>query len=391
MNHRQRFSATMHFQSRDRVPLFDFGYWDETIDNWHTQGLPAEVNQENAFKYFGLDFNLSIPSHDFPGVTYATGTEMGLYPPFEERIIEDRADEQIVQQPDGVRVLRKKYHQTIPLHVGHLLEDRDSWEKHYKPRLDPSRPERLPIDLARRVAAWQDPQHGDLVVPWVGGLYGWLRDWMGVEKLSYVMYDDRPWFEEMVATVADCIYGTLERLLNAGARVDACACWEDMCYNAGPLMSPRLFKQVLVPHYRRITDLLHRHGIDIVWVDCDGKIDLLIPLWLEAGINCMFPCEIGTWNADPVVYRKTYGRDLLLMGGFDKRILAGPQTGILREIERLAPLVEAGGYIPFCDHLVPPGVPLANYLYYLEKARDVWCNGVNLNPMGARGAREGKK
>ncbi|MFO7585281.1 MAG: uroporphyrinogen decarboxylase family protein [Anaerolineales bacterium] len=383
MNHRQRFSATMRYQSRDRIPMFDFGYWDETINAWHAQGLPAEVKKENIFKYFGLDFNLSIPSKDFPGVTFATGTEMGLVPRFEEIIIEDREDEQIIQQSDGVRVLRKKHHDTIPLHIGHLLEDRDSWQKHYKPRLDPAHPERMPVDLAECVAAWQDPQHGELIIPWVGGLYGWLRDWMGVEKLSYVMYDDRPWFEEMVATVADCIYGTLERLLSVGARVDACAFWEDMCYNAGPLISPRVFKQVLVPHYRRITDLLHRHGVDIVWVDCDGKIDLLIPLWMEAGINCMFPLEIGTWNADPLAYRQTYGRDLLLMGGFDKRILAGTPDDILREIDRLAPLVEEGGYIPFCDHLVPPGVSLANYIYYLECAREIWCNDVNLNPMGA--------
>ncbi len=370
MNHRQRFAATMHYQPRDRVPLFDFSYWDETLEVWRTQGLPAGITKANIHEFFGLDF-------DFSRVTFATGTEMGLLPRFEELVLEDREDEQIVQQADGVRVLRKKHHASIPLHVGHLLEDRESWERHYKPRLDPSHPDRMPLDLAARVAAWQNPEHGELAVPWVGGLYGWLRDWMGVEKLSYVMYDDRPWFEEMVGTVADCIYGTLERLLSAGARIDACAFWEDMCYNAGPLMSPRLFKQILVPQYRRITDLLHRYGVDLIWVDCDGKIEKLLPLWLEAGINCMFPIEVGTWGGDPVAYRREYGRDLRLMGGFDKRILAGPREGIAREIERLAPLVEEGGYIPFCDHLVPPDVPLANYLFYLETAREVWWHGAS--------------
>ncbi len=64
---------------------------------------------------------------------------------------------------------------------------------------------------------------------------------------------------------------------------------------------------------------------------CDGKIDDLLPLWLEGGVNCMFPIEIGTWGADPVKYRKQYGQDLLLMGGFDKHILAKGK----REIETL--------------------------------------------------------
>ena len=34
--------------------------------------------------------------------------------------------------------------------------------------------------------------------------------------------------------------------------------------------------------------------------DARGKIDDLLPLWLDAGVNCMFPIEIGTWGADPV-------------------------------------------------------------------------------------------
>ena len=155
-----------------------------------------------------------------------------------------------------------------------------------------------------------------------------------------------------------------------------------MAYRAGPLISPRHFKQFLVPHYRRIADLLHQHGVDVIWLDCDGDIEALVPLWLEAGINCMFPLEVGTWGADPVHYRRQYGKDLLMMGGFDKHILQGSKEGIAAEVQRLAPLVEEGGYIGFCDHRVPPDVPLENYLFYLETVRAVWGHTINLKPMG---------
>jgi uroporphyrinogen decarboxylase len=158
--------------------------------------------------------------------------------------------------------------------------------------------------------------------------------------------------------------------------------WEDMCYNTGPLISPRHFKKYLVPHYRRIADLLGRHGVDVLWLDCDGNIESLMPLWLEAGVNCMFPLEIGTWGADPVLYRQEYGRNLLIMGGFDKHILQGSQDDIEREVHRLAPLIEEGGYIGFCDHRVPPDVPLKNYIFYLETVREVWANGLDLKPLG---------
>ena len=58
-----------------------------------------------------------------------------------------------------------------------------------------------------------------------------------------------------------------------------------------------------MPHYKRITDVLNKYGVDIVFVDCDGKIDALAPLWLEAGVNTMFPIEVGKWHADPVAFR----------------------------------------------------------------------------------------
>ncbi len=204
---------------------------------------------------------------------------------------------------------------------------------------------------------------------------------MGLEQLSYVLYDDPAWFEEMVETVADCIVGTLTRILNTGGKFEACAMWEDMCYNSGPLMSPDHVKRYLVPHYRRIVDLLHRHNVDVVWLDCDGQIDLLIPLWLDAGVNCMFPLEVGTWGTDPIALRQDYGRDLLIMGGFDKHILARDKGEIEAEVRRLAPLVEEGGFIGFCDHRVPPDVPFEHYLHYLACVRTEWGQDLNLKPM----------
>jgi uroporphyrinogen decarboxylase len=185
----------------------------------------------------------------------------------------------------------------------------------------------------------------------------------------------------MVTTVADCIVSTLQQAIDAGVRADGCSMWEDMCYNAGPLLSPAHFKKYLVPHYRRITDLMHSAGVDVIWVDCDGNVEHLVPLWLEAGVNCMFPIEIGTWGADPVKYRRQYGKDLLIMGAFDKHVLAQSKQAIDDEVRRLTPLVEEGGFIGFCDHRVPPDVPLENYVHYIKTVRHLWGRGTDLRLM----------
>jgi hypothetical protein len=371
MNDRQRFWATMHYQPRDRAPICDFGFWDETLVVWRDQGLPERITADNTDEFFGMDRLLSGLAE----------VNVDLCPLFETKVLEDRGDHEIAQQNDGVRVLRKKFMGSIPQHLDHLLVDRESWRKHYKPRLDPTTPERYPSDWDAQVKVWTDPNRDHVISLPGGSLYGKLRDWMGLEAISLLVYDDPILFEEMVTTLADCIVGVLTRVLETGGQFDACGMWEDMAYKAGPLLSPDCVRKYLVPHYRRIVDVLNRHGVDIVYLDCDGRIDTLIPLWLDAGVKCIFPVEVGTWGADPIRYRQQYGRDLRIMGGFDKRILASSKDAIEAEVYRLAPLVEDGGYIGFCDHRVPPDVSLDNYVFYLETVRRIWGKEVNLRPV----------
>lgn len=380
MNERQRFVATMHYQERDRSPICDFSFWGETLELWYEQGLPRSVDRFNSDDYFGMDglmgyvltkesSALTAPAD--PRRTVIDGVWVGLVPEFEPIVLEDCGDAEVIQQIDGVRVLKKKFMSSIPTHQSHLLVDRESWRKHYKPRLDPDDPRRYPGNWDECVNLWCDAEREFPIFLFGGSFYGWIRNWMGLEAVSLAVYDDPAWFEEMVTTIADCVIGVLTRVLETGGRFEACSLWEDMCFNRGPLLGPEHFKRFLVPHYRRLTDLLHRHGVDVVWVDCDGKIDQLVPLWLDAGVNCMFPIEVGTWGADSVQYRKEYGRDLLIIGGFNKRILAKGKDDIEAEVRRLAPLVEDGGFIGLCDHRVPPDVPLDNYMHYLKCVRDV--------------------
>jgi uroporphyrinogen decarboxylase len=83
-----------------------------------------------------------------------------------------------------------------------------------------------------------------------------------------------------------------------------------------------------------------------------------------------------------VQLRREFGKDLRMMGGFDKSILRGTTRQIVHEVLRLAPLVEEGGFIGFADHRVPPDVSLNNYLVYLTTVRREWAGGINLKPLG---------
>ncbi len=103
-----------------------------------------------------------------------------------------------------------------------------------------------------------------------------------------------------------------------------------------------------------------------------GKIDAIVPTWLENGVNVMFPIEVGTWNASILPWREQYGRELRGVGGTDKKVFAQDYGKIDAEIERLKPLVELGGYIPCPDHRIPPDAEWENVQYYCDRMREAF-------------------
>jgi uroporphyrinogen decarboxylase len=204
----------------------------------------------------------------------------------------------------------------------------------------------------------------------IGSLFGWLRNWMGFENVAVAAMDDPEWVEEMIEHLCTFIIETIRPAVEQ-VQFDCGAGWEDMCFNHGCIISPRLFRQWLTPRYKRITDLLRQHGVDIVYTDCDGNINDVVDGWLDGGVNCMFPVEVFA-GSDPVELRRRFGRDILLMGGVNKRALAAGPEAIRAEIRRLEPLVAEGGFIPHVDHRVPPDVSYDDYLYYLRLKREAF-------------------
>jgi uroporphyrinogen decarboxylase len=129
----------------------------------------------------------------------------------------------------------------------------------------------------------------------------------------------------------------------------------------------------MIPCYDRIADFARSVGARIVSVDTDGDCRLLAPVFREHGINMMFPFEVQA-GCDILEYRRLYP-DLGIMGGLDKRALADSKAAIDREVERAAQMAAQGRYIPGFDHLIPPDASWANYLYAVERLREV-CYGV---------------
>ena len=368
MTNRERVRAILNDQNADRIPLVAFGYWEETLQKWAHQG---HITQQQCDGYYdnspadceimaklGFDFNWSA----------VLGGNYSLYPAVEEKVLSVEPDgAEIIRDHNGLIVRRKADIVSIPSEIGTTLTDREAWEKYYLPKLQFCE-ERIPgiAAIEQRIA---NTPAGNPIGLHCGSLYGFVRDLMGVEQLSYIQVDDEDLYAEIIDTCADLCYRVVERILQTGVQLDYAHFWEDICFKNGPLVNPTVFAERVGPHYRRITELLKQHGVNIVSLDCDGKIDLLVPIWLKNGVNTMFPIEVGTWNGSIGPWREKYGRDIRGVGGMDKRVFAQDRAAVDREIERLKPLVDMGGYIPCPDHRIAPDAEFANVAYYCEQFR----------------------
>ncbi|OGS22005.1 MAG: hypothetical protein A2252_08285 [Elusimicrobia bacterium RIFOXYA2_FULL_39_19] len=357
MTQRERFLKTMNFEQVDRVPDMEFGYWEETIERWYGEGLNHRVgdegfNQMESELYFSLEQHPTMP------------VRVNFTPGFEEKILEDDGNQIIMQDYEGITYKKSKHGRSIPQFLKFPIENRQDWEKIKKEQLRIDDPDRYPQkwELFKKGWAKRDYPLGVTCM----GLYGHIRNWMGVENASIAFALEPDLIHDMMEHLTELNIKVIERALNE-VDVDFSMWWEDMCFNKGPLISPAMFQEFMVPRYKRITDFLAKHGVKINILDCDGKIDELVPGFLEGGINCMFPLESA--HTDFVALRKKYGKKLLLMGGVNKMELMKGKAEIDKEIKRIEPVVREGGYIPHIDHRCPPDVSYENYLYYLEQKR----------------------
>jgi len=201
---------------------------------------------------------------------------------------------------------------------------------------------------------------------------GWIRNWMGIENMTYLIYDEPEVFADMVETLSNLSCWAIDQIIpRMGTRPDMGFGWEDICSKSGPFESPSIFRKYVAPGYMKIRNKLQEYGVGLLGVDSDGDVSALLGPWLDAGVNLIFPLEIGTWNADPIEVRKRYGKELRIIGGFNKLVLERGKEEIDAEIERRLPLMKEGGFIIMPDHSITPGVSLENYKYYLEKIRRI--------------------
>lgn len=320
MTHVERFNAVMCFDEVDRYPRIEWaGYWDKTVDRWHTEGLNPELGDRQRIR-----------------------ESLGLDP-----------YSQFWMAPGSAETPRPTHHGS-----GILKNEADYDAMHHTLYIEPD------FQAERFQKVKVENAAGDRVV-WISfdGFFWYPRKLFGIEGQLFAFYDRPELFHrmnrELLAYNLKLLDGFCERVCVPQFMTVA----EDMSYNHGPMLSKDFFDEFLAPYYKPLVTALRERGIR-VFVDSDGDVEPLIPWLKEVGVEGILPLERMA-GVDVAAIRAQHP-DWLMIGAYDKTVMKNGEAAMRAEFERLAPSMRGGGFIPSVDHQTPPDVSLENYRVYLR-------------------------
>jgi len=375
---RERVKNAMDFRPLDALPWAEF-FYEETLTRFFSQGLPADkvTVVEWALDSWILNWPkfLGFDPCSYFGCTNLFGcmipVDLGPIPRFKQRkIAEDSKYEQYIMESGArSRIIKRGTRETtwyaMPMFYAFPVTDRKSWNQ-YKERLNPEDPRRYPKD-------WEKDGYSEVLDQYqdgptalaVGGFYGFGAELMGIPNFNLAFYRAPELITDMLSHWEYfTIESTREAVETLKDRIDMIFWWEDMAERHGPNISPRLYREFLLPHYKRVTGFFNKNKIRRIMMDSDGNTKPILDLVIEAGITGHWPLEVNS-GMDVRTLRKEYGNKLFLAGNLDKREIAKGGEAMRREIDSKLPLKkETGGYIAGLDHLVHVEFTLEKFKEY---------------------------
>jgi len=359
----------------DRIPRYD-SFWDTTIAEFQKQGMPP-LPPMPMLDACGLQKPVGNPVGDFFGFDIdAMYMDVSMRLPV--KVLEDDGERYIVQDRYGWTAQKYKGRSSSMHFLDHAVKTKQDWDKLKEGMiLNPSDTARIDSESyyihLSPYPSWKGAsaiynafrKRGKYLMFACYGPYECTWRHHGYEASLMDLIEEPEWMEEMFCRLVDLVISTLEYSISLGIKPDGIYMCEDLGDMRSTLFSPAIFKSLLFPQYCRLTDFLHRNSIHLI-LHCDGKIDSLIPFFIEAGVDVLQPLQANT-GLDVVELKQRFGKDITFFGNIGVEAFCKGKAAIKDEIYRKIPAAKEGyGYIYHSDHSVPPDVKYETYKYCME-------------------------
>ena len=186
---------------------------------------------------------------------------------------------------------------------------------------------------------------------------------IGLEAFSVALYEDRGFVEALLDRYIDWTVVVAKRVAELG--FDVYASTDDIAFKTGPFFSPAMFREVVLPRYRRVAE-----AVSLPWVvHSDGNMLPLLDDFASLGVAGMHPNERGAM--DIRVVKRDYGDRFCVLGNVDLDLLTrGTPAEVDAEVRGLIrDIAPGGGYILTSGNSLASYVEPANVVAMVEAAR----------------------
>lgn len=185
---------------------------------------------------------------------------------------------------------------------------------------------------------------------------------VGVNDSFLMFYDDRPLLERLMDILTDHQEMVAREIFERyGDHIAYCMVNDDIGHNNGLMIHPDMFLDIFPRRMKRLLAPAKEHG-KLCLMHTDGKMDNIIPILYDVGIDAVHPIEPE--SNDIVEVKKRWQGKVALMGNIPTVLLA---YGSMDEVDAMVrdyciKLAPGGGWVLGSSTSIMEGVKPENFV-----------------------------
>lgn len=336
LTHKERFLRAINHEQADRVPTYAFkceaGFARAYEDRF------ASDRGDDGFNWTQFTQDQTILVH--LGLDATTDPGLGARP-------DPAAKFKSFQTPEGDWVgTDGRVHRTASdgrsFYYAGYWTSKEVWEQFPK-RVPPPEEEFIRFEkFYKQVVLAEDRIY---VFPIIHGLHE--CNWLSLGYATFAKEIRRPTFyPAVIEDLHKCNVETCKRLLEIDPEM-VIAFTDDIAQKERLMIAPKYFEQFYLPWYKQLFALIHKRG-GRTMIHTDGKIDELVPRYIEMGLDLLQGLEPAA-GVDLIALNEQYGDKIAWNGNLDvSRLLwKGTPMEVRNEAERIIKAVGPSNNLVF--------------------------------------------
>ncbi|HEY9170883.1 MAG TPA: uroporphyrinogen decarboxylase family protein [Verrucomicrobiae bacterium] len=139
----------------------------------------------------------------------------------------------------------------------------------------------------------------------------------------------------------------------------------------GPFTSPKLFRSLWKPFYKRMNDWVHANTNWKTFYHSCGSVAALLDDFVEMGVDILNPVQCSAVGMDAATLKAKYGDKLVFWGGgvdTQQTLPFGTPEAVRREVrERVDIFAKNGGFVFNTIHNIQAQTPVENIIVMFEE------------------------